>query len=298
MDGCVTGLVMAVAGWACHVSQTDSQGRPGVMTELHWLWIDRIKLIAATIAAVFSVASWLKSRRLVASSRRDEEKRMAPITIRLINEKRKFDLPYRPRRDQLSRQELTGLLSFYFGESRFDPVIVRGVLESGSLNGVLAGNGSNVDKESINLLAVEVDAKFFDQVVRRSELTKNQPSDGNSTNESIGRIWNLTPHAMHYDDGKLCRSFESDGSLRLEQQSVRTESIDGLQVVRTHYGKPTGLPEGVTAGDILIVSTLVGDCWEASKRPPQVKVIVPDTGETCKRDSNGRIVSVSRFILK
>ena len=34
---------------------------------------------------------------------------------------------------------------------------------------------------------------------------------------TIMRIWNLTPHAMHYDDGILQRSYPSDGVLRLDQ---------------------------------------------------------------------------------
>jgi hypothetical protein len=199
-------------------------------------------------------------------------------------------------------------LSFYYGEQRFEPAIARRVLESGSLNQVLAGNTGDTDVD--NVLRVDVDQPFFDQVVK-NVLTGDIGAPTNRLNEESKtveiavrgghasvKVWNLTPHAMHYDDGNVQRTIQSDGSLRLEQQSTADEPIDGMQVVRTRYGKPSGLPDGVVAGDVLIVSTLVGDCWNASDRPADVTVIVPDTGETCKRDSAGRIVSVSRFILK
>ena len=112
------------------------------------------------------------------------------------------------------------------------------------------------------------------------------------------RIWNLTPHAMHYDDGLIQRTFPSEGALRLTQLDEPDEAIDGLATVRSRYGTTTGLPDGIGAGDVILVSTLLGDAWPASERPEGVIVLVPDTGATCKRDETGRIVSVSRFIRK
>lgn len=278
------------------------------MTELQWLWLDRITIVTAAVAAVVAC---FKSVRLFALSRQAEERRRTEITIQLIEGKRTFDLPYRPRRDQLSRQELAGLLGFYYGENRFDPVVVRRVLESGALSRVLGGVTTDGQRE--NVLKVEVDANFFDQVVSRYEASKavdrekpanegqGQPKleiEARRVDRLPGRIWNLTPHAMHYDDGEVVRTIESDGMLRLEQEDQPADAIAGMRVVRTRYGKPGGLPAGIAAGDTLIVSTLVGDSWEAEDRPPGVTVIVPDTGNTCKRDSAGRIVSVSRFICK
>lgn len=112
------------------------------------------------------------------------------------------------------------------------------------------------------------------------------------------RIWNLTPHTMHYDDGQTVRAFGSDGVVRLEQVTHPAESIDGLTTVTVSYGKLQGLPDGIAEGDVLIVSTLVGDYWGDCDRPPGAKVLVPDTGSSCKRDAEGRIISVSRFIRK
>ena len=112
------------------------------------------------------------------------------------------------------------------------------------------------------------------------------------------RIWNLTPHTMHYDDGIVARVYPSDGTLRLSEVDEPAEPIAELVTVRKRYGAVLGLPEGISAGDVLLVSTLVGDAWPASLRPNGVTVLVPDTGATCKRDERGRIVSVARFIRK
>lgn len=114
----------------------------------------------------------------------------------------------------------------------------------------------------------------------------------------VMRIWNLTPHTMHYDDGLTLKAIASDGAVRLEQQIQPAEPIDGLATVRTEYGELRGLPAEITEGDVLLVSTLVGDCWKAEDRPRGIIVLVPDTGPSCKRDADGRIVSVSRFIRK
>jgi hypothetical protein len=112
------------------------------------------------------------------------------------------------------------------------------------------------------------------------------------------RIWNLTPHMMHYDDGQTARAYDSDGVVRLEQVTHAAEPIEGLTTVTTTYGKLQGLPDEIAEGDVLLVSTLVGDYWNTIDRPPGVIVLVPDTGASCKRDAEGRIVSVSRFIRK
>ena len=112
------------------------------------------------------------------------------------------------------------------------------------------------------------------------------------------RIWNLTPHAMHYDDGVTTRVYPSDAVLRLSEIEESAEPVERLMTVRKRYGDVAGLPVGIEAGDVLLVSTLVGDAWPESLRPAGVTVLVPDTGATCKRDEQGRIVSVARFIRK
>ena len=112
------------------------------------------------------------------------------------------------------------------------------------------------------------------------------------------RIWNLTPHTMHYDDGTAEFAFESDGVLRLCEVDELAEPVAGLVTVHKRYGEVQGLPAGIVAGDVLLVSTLIGDAWPDRLRPTGVTVLVPDTGASCRRDAHGRIVSVSRFVRK
>ena len=70
-------------------------------------------------------------------------------------------MPYKPRRDQLSRGELVGILGLYYGKERFDPDMLRPILENGRLNQVLEGtlDGSASDE----LLEIEVPPKSFQQ---------------------------------------------------------------------------------------------------------------------------------------
>ena len=112
------------------------------------------------------------------------------------------------------------------------------------------------------------------------------------------RIWNLTPHPMHYDDGTNQRVIPSDGNCWVRQIDQPAEPIDGMATVKTQYSGVEGIPSEVQPGDVLIVSTIVAEAFERGTRPIGVAVLVPDTGSTCKRDPNGRIVSVSRFIRK
>ena len=112
------------------------------------------------------------------------------------------------------------------------------------------------------------------------------------------RILNLTPHSMVYENGGQQQVFPSDGVLRLRQINAATEPINGMTTVVTQYHEPLEIPDGIEPGDVLIVSTLVGDVWKLPDRPAGVIVLVPDTGETCRRNTDGRIISVSQFIRK
>ncbi|TVQ04254.1 MAG: hypothetical protein EA381_00510 [Planctomycetaceae bacterium] len=278
------------------------------MDETAWLWLDRITIVSAFLAAVFSIATWLGTQWLRKAKRQAEARRRAPITIRLKAGDRLLDLPYQPRRDQLSRSELSGLLSFYHGPDRFDPVIMRRVLESGDLNRVLADD--RPESGAHEVLVVKVDDEFLSAV--RSEISERDrsaapipqgspPEATPSEQVALGRpprVWNLTPHEVHYDDGRERRSIKSDGSLRLGQVDQPESPIDGLATVTTRYEEPEQVPEGIEPGDVLIVSTLVGDKWDKSRRPPGITLLVPDTGATSRRDDAGRIVSVTRFIRK
>lgn len=112
------------------------------------------------------------------------------------------------------------------------------------------------------------------------------------------RIWNLTPHTIEYDDGVIQRSLLSDGRLRLVETTNAADPVAGMATVHIQYSQVEGIPPGIVAGDVLLVSTLVGDKWMPADRPTGVTVLVPDTGATCRRDENGRIISVRRLIRK
>ena len=127
-----------------------------------WLGLDRATILFSVVAACFSVLAWLRSTKNFRTNRAAELKRRAAITIRLMCDGQTLELPYKPRRDRLSRQELTGLLSFYYGEKRFEPAIVRRVLEDGSLSRVLAGDNEHSSEDEI--LEIRVDSDFFEKV--------------------------------------------------------------------------------------------------------------------------------------
>lgn len=111
------------------------------------------------------------------------------------------------------------------------------------------------------------------------------------------RIWNLTPHVMHYQKGETRLSLPSDGEIRVVQRDELAEPVGELQTVRTIYGEVIGVPAEIQPGDVLIVSTIVGDLWTIN-RPAGVTVLVPNTGKSCIRDENGRIIAVTCFIRK
>lgn len=89
----------------------------------------------------------MKSSHLFEANRVAARRREALITIRLISEfngkQQSLDLPYTPRRDQLSRQEVLGIMGMYYGPDRFPPEIVRPMLESGALAKVIDGKSMN-----------------------------------------------------------------------------------------------------------------------------------------------------------
>ncbi len=129
-----------------------------------WMWSDRITIVLSLVAAVFSVWAWVRTTELIRSNRLAAERRRAEITIRFralnrqSGQMQTLDLPYRPRRDQLSRAELTGIISFYYGQPRFDPAILRGLMESGHLSHVLAGDLVGTEDE---LLAIDCSSEMF-----------------------------------------------------------------------------------------------------------------------------------------
>ena len=161
--------------------------------EALWLWSDRFTIVLALIAAVYSVLTWTRSTRLLKSNRMAQLRRQAPITIRLTSidpnaEPRTdalatYDLPYRPRRDQMSRVELTGILSFYYrGSRRFDSKFLTSIMEDGSLERVLAGR--DLDSNDDELLTIRCDWDVFQGfVANHTDQDSDDPDDEESTGD-------------------------------------------------------------------------------------------------------------------
>ncbi len=114
------------------------------------------------------------------------------------------------------------------------------------------------------------------------------------------RIWNLTPHEVRYENKEVLRTFLSDCIARAVQVDTDQRLILGLATVERTYDGVEGLPTEIADGDILIVSTILAEAMVSSKdnRWNNVTILVPDTGPSCKRNSDGVVASVSQFILK
>lgn len=139
------------------------------MIEATWLYLDRVTILIAAASAVLSGLAWMRSTELLKANRLSAQRRKALITIRLTakvdGRLQSLDLPYKPRRDQLSRGELVGILGLYYGKERFDPEILRPVLESGDLNRVLEGQLD--ESSSDELIELEVDPSSFLRLQQR-----------------------------------------------------------------------------------------------------------------------------------
>ncbi len=121
----------------------------------------------------------------------------------------------------------------------------------------------------------------------------------------VMRIWNLTPHPCNVElpnakagEPPIVRTIPSDGSVRVEQVNEPDAPVGWLPTVCSRYGGVHGLPAEVRPGDAVIVSSIVADAFSRGYRPEGVTVLVPDTGPTCKRDEQGRILAVRQFIRK
>lgn len=113
------------------------------------------------------------------------------------------------------------------------------------------------------------------------------------------RIWNLTPHVMRYDDGETQIAYPSDGAVRVRMLETPAAAVGPLRTIHATFAAVEGMPAGVQRGDVLMVSTIVADAMERHREAfQQYTILVPDTGPSCHRDDQGRIVSVSRFIRR
>ena len=114
------------------------------------------------------------------------------------------------------------------------------------------------------------------------------------------RVWNLTPHAVRYENDQVSQVFLSDCVARAVQVDLQPFLVAGLVVVKRHYDGVEGVPTGVADGDTLIVSTILADAMIASnnERWKKCSVLVPDTGPSCSRNPDGTVAFVSQFVLK
>lgn len=134
------------------------------MFEFIWLWLDRCTILVAACSAVFACWAWGRSKQILDSSRRAAARRREPITIRLVvDDDRTLDLPYRPRRDQLSRVEVLGLLGMYYGPDRFPAQFFEPVLRDGSLSRVIEGK---LDSDLDEILRIPVTSEIFDRIAK------------------------------------------------------------------------------------------------------------------------------------
>jgi len=113
------------------------------------------------------------------------------------------------------------------------------------------------------------------------------------------KIINLTPHKIGVKIGDVIYDIPPSGTVARcntveEPKGSLAVEINGTNTVVPLVGVQYSTPEvpPPQEGVIYIVSQLV---FQNTNRHD---VVVPDTGKTCVRDSNGNIVAVTRFISK
>lgn len=99
---------------------------------------------------------------------------------------------------------------------------------------------------------------------------------------------NYTPHevVIFNNNGDVVLSLPSIGVARVTSQSLPKTEIDGIPVVETVFGEVSGLPEPED-GTFYIVSQFV-----IAALPTRTDLLRPDTGPTCVRDADGKIIGV------
>jgi hypothetical protein len=131
-------------------------------------WLSRFDNVVGLFGAAFAIWGWVRTSELLAENREARRRRESPVTIRLRTSRAaaggsppawdEIALPYRPRRDQLSRAELLGILGVYGGKDRFDSRLLLPLLESGRFDAVLAGDDSS---ESDDTLVIDCPPDVF-----------------------------------------------------------------------------------------------------------------------------------------
>lgn len=106
------------------------------------------------------------------------------------------------------------------------------------------------------------------------------------------RIINLTPHTVNIVDaeGNPVRNFASEGIARAATSSVVVGELDGIELVKTTFGAPVGLPDPED-GVYLIVSLATATAAKDHGRSTDDLLLTSDP----VRDSEGRIVGCLRL---
>jgi hypothetical protein len=93
---------------------------------------------------------------------------------------------------------------------------------------------------------------------------------------------NLTPHDINIinTEGLTERTYSSDGIARASQSDEHVGIINGIPVVRTVFGDPTGFPPSVfdpQSSDVFIVSKITADAAVASGINPDKLLLITET---------------------
>lgn len=101
------------------------------------------------------------------------------------------------------------------------------------------------------------------------------------------KIINLTPHEVTiYDkEGFVKETFESEGIARVKQTSVKIGELNGIELVKTSYGEPEGLP-AFAEGTYYIVSQITANAAREQGRTTADLLLTSDS----VRDAEGNIV--------
>ena len=107
-------------------------------------------------------------------------------------------------------------------------------------------------------------------------------------------IVNLTPHTVSIlaEDGTVFREFPSEGLARASQSQVYAGEIDGIELVRTSFGAPIGLPEP-QMDTYYIVSLATANAARYAGRRVDDLLLTSDP----VRDAEGRIIGCRRLAL-
>jgi len=105
------------------------------------------------------------------------------------------------------------------------------------------------------------------------------------------KIVNLTPHTLNIlDENGTEYSFPSDGIARAAQSSTVVGTLNGIEVVKTTFGAPEGLPDP-EEGVFIVVSLATANAAKAAGRTVDDLLLTSDP----VRDADGRIIGCRRF---